>query len=413
MHATRRDFLAAAAGSAAALALTPYAAYARLGRAGAPLRILVLGGTGFLGPHCIEACLARGHHVTTFNRGKTEKRTGHTFEDQANVTKLHGNRDPEKAAEETEPEGPDNPKGLAQLAEGEWDAVIDTSGYYPRIVRASAELLAPRVGQYVFISSLSAYGDNSTPGDDETAAVGTMEDPTVENMGDQFQNYGPLKALCEQAAEAAFPGRTTNVRPGYIVGPGDPTDRFTYWPLRIARGGEVLAPGAATDPVMWIDVRDLAEWIVLAIEQKHVGFFNAIGPEGGSTMGAMLDACKKASEQDPALTWVPAEFLESQQVSLPIWVPAEGEYAGFHTRSNAKAVAAGMTFRDPVLTCRDTLDWFPKELERRIRVTGEMMAEAEKAGKPAPQMGDPTQLRAGIPPEREAEVLEAWRKQQG
>jgi 2'-hydroxyisoflavone reductase len=160
-------------------------------------------------------------------------------------------------------------------------------------------------------------------------------------------------------------------------------------------------------------VRDLAEWIVLAIEQKHVGFFNAIGPVGGSTMGAMLDACQAAAGETPTLTWVPADFLESQQASLPIWVPAQGEYAGFHTRSNAKAVAAGMTFRDPVVTCRDTLAWFPTELERRVRVTKEMMEEAEQAGKPAPQMGDPTQLRAGLTPDREAEILAAWHKQQG
>jgi 2'-hydroxyisoflavone reductase len=203
------------------------------------------------------------------------------------------------------------------------------------------------------------------------------------------------------------------VRPGYIVGPGDPTDRFTYWPVRVDRGGDMLAPGTPEDPVMWIDVRDLAEWIVLAIEQKHVGFYNAIGPADGSTMGAVLEACEEAAEESPTLTWVSAEFLEAQGVSLPIWIPPEGEYAGFHRRSTAKSVAAGMKFRDLVETCRDTLAWFPGELQRRARVTKEMIAEAEKAGKPAPQMGDPAVLRAGITPEQEAQVLAAWREQQG
>lgn len=414
---TRREFLSAAAlAGAAAMTISPYAAYARLGRARKPLRILILGGTGFLGPHCVEAALARGHHVTTFNRGKTEKRTGHTFEGEANVTKLHGNRDPLKTAEESEPEGPDNPRGLSQLEEGEWDAVIDNSGYYPRIVRASAELLAPRVGQYVFVSSLSAYGDNSTPGDDETAAVGTIPDPTVETMGAQYENYGPLKALCEQAAEAALPGRTTNVRPGYIVGPGDPTDRFTYWPWRVDQGGEVLAPGSAGDPVMWIDVRDLAEWMIRAVEERHFGIYNAIGPAGGGTMGLLMDACREAAGSGATLTWIPAEWLASNGLppgALPIWLPPEGEYAGFHTRSNERAVAAGMTFRDPVTTCRDTLAWFGPELERRIRVTAEMKAEAEAAGKPEPQMADPTKLRAGIDREREAELLAAWHAERG
>ncbi len=413
MHQTRREFLSTTTAGAALLTLPPYAAYARLGRAPKAMRILILGGTGFLGPHCVEACLARGHHVTTFNRGRTERRTGHTFEGEANVAKLHGNRDPLKCADEAAPEGPDNPKGLSQLEQGEWDAVIDNSGYYPRIVGASAELLAPRVRQYVFISSLSAYADNSHPGDDETAAVATMPDPTIENMGPNYEYYGALKALCEQAAEAAFPGRTTNVRPGYIVGPGDSTDRFTYWPVRVSRGGEMLAPGTANDPVMWIDVRDLAAWLVLAIEQRHVGYFNAIGPAGGSTMGRLLEACREACEAPASLTWVDAAFLQEHEAPLPIWLPPEGEYAGFHTRSNAKAVAAGMTFRDALTTCRDTLAWFPGEVERRVRVTAEMIEEARAAGRPAPELGDPTALRAGITAEQEAELLEAWRSRGG
>ncbi|WP_437939579.1 SDR family oxidoreductase [Sorangium sp. So ce341] len=337
--------------------------------------LLILGGTGFLGPAVVEAAKARGYTVTLFNRGKTRP---HLFPD---IEKLHGDRDPNKG------------DGLKALAGRAWDAVIDNSGYVPRIVKASAELLAPNVQQYVFISSLSAYASHTTPGADETAPVATMADPTLETMGKDFENYGPLKALCEQAAEAAMPGRVTRVRPGFIVGPEDPTDRFTYWPVRVERGGEVLAPGTPLDPIQIIDVRDLAAWLVAVVEARTTGIFNATGPGEPLTMGGLLDTCKAAlgSGADARFTWVSAKFLEKpggEPVDLPIWAPAEGETQAFHLRSAERARKAGLTFRAVQETVKDTLSWW-KTLP------------PERQAKP----------RAGLSPERETELLRAWRAQ--
>ena len=189
------------------------------------MNLLILGGTVFLGRHLVEAALARGHAVTLFNRGQ------HNPDLFPEVERLRGDRD-----------------GDLQALEGRrWDAVVDTCGYVPRVVRASAEMLAPNVDHYTFISSISVYADTSKPGIDEQAPVGTLDDPTTEEV--TGESYGPLKALCEQAAEAAMPGRVLNIRPGLIVGPHDPTDRFTYWVRRVAEGGEVLAPGNPHAPV--------------------------------------------------------------------------------------------------------------------------------------------------------------------
>ncbi|MBA3500359.1 MAG: NAD-dependent epimerase/dehydratase family protein, partial [Deltaproteobacteria bacterium] len=262
-------------------------------------RILILGGTGFLGPKTIDAAIARGHTVTIFNRGKREKFLPLTQK----VEHLYGNRDPELPADDEK--GPDGkllhptgtPKGLEQLAGKQWDVVIDNSGYFPRMVKASAELLSKNASRYIFISSISAYDEKSTPatGGDETVKLATMADPTVETMGDQFQNYGPLKVLCEQAAEAAFPKKCTIVRPGYIVGPGDNTDRFTYWPVRFQRGGKVLVPGEPTDPIQVIDVRDLTDFMIKVGEAKSTDTFNACGPREKLAWGTVIEECKKAS----------------------------------------------------------------------------------------------------------------------
>jgi 2'-hydroxyisoflavone reductase len=341
---------------------------------GASKRILILGGTGFLGPQLVEAARARGHTVTLFNRGKTRPQL---FPD---VEKLHGDRDPK------------NGEGLKALEGRGWDAVIDTSGYVPRIVRASAELLAPNVGHYVFISTISVYKELPRPGMDETSPIATVSDPTNEDVR---ENYGALKALCEQAAEAAFPGRATLIRPGLIVGPDDPTQRFTYWPVRVAQGGEVLAPGNGSDSAQFIDVRDLAEWAILTVENRDVGTFNALGPDKPLTMKGLLEACKKASTSDATFTWADAAFLEKQNVrawmDMPVWVTPDGEMAGMSSLSNARAVARGLKFRPTVDTARDTLAWFnglPPERQVELR------------------------KRAGLPPEREREVLAAWHQQQ-
>jgi 2'-hydroxyisoflavone reductase len=282
------------------------------------------------------------------------------------------------------------------------------------MVAASAQLLAPRCKQYIFISSISAYGTVPPTDGDEDAPLATLTDPTVETMGAQFENYGGLKVLCEQAAAAAFPGRATIVRPGYIVGPGDPTDRFTYWPARIARGGEVLAPGAADDPLQWIDVRDLAAWLVLLCERETFGTFNAVGPTPAARWADVLAACVAASPKPATLTWVPATWLDEQAKAggdpgFPIWNAPVGEYAGFHRWNNRRAVDAGLTMRPIADTVEALVAWIPGELERRVRVTGELRAAAEAKGTPVPPGPDPALLRAGPPAAREAELLAAWR----
>jgi 2'-hydroxyisoflavone reductase len=416
---TRREFLRTSLATSAALAATPMLLarpFAPHARRSAPLRILVLGGTGFLGPAIVEDAQRRGHDLTLFNRGRREVAKGTTPE---KATRLYGNRDPEKFAEDPKPDGP---KGLSQLAQAiadgsRWDAVIDTSGFVPRIVKASAELLAPAAGLYVFISTLSVYASNENPGMDESAPLGTIADPTVETMGAQFENYGPLKALCEQAAEAAMPGRVLNLRPGFIVGVRDDTDRFTYWPVRTWEGGEMLAPGAETDPVQFIDVRDLAAFILDSIEKRTTGVMNVTGPAGGTTWGALLGACAKATQavqREPAnQVWVPWEFLRTQGVGpggqLPIWIPPEGDYAGFHRRSNARAVAAGLRTRPAHETCEEILRWWPGEVERRTRVTREMQEAARAEGREPPNMPDPAALRTGLARDRERAIIEAWR----
>jgi len=318
-----------------------------------PLDILILGGTGFIGPHQVEAARARGHRVTIFNRGQTNT---HLFPD---IEKLHGDRDPDKG------------DGLNALAGRSWDVVIDNSGYFPRHVGASAELLAPNAKQYIFVSSISAYADNSIENQDETATLATMPDSTLED----FKYYGPLKVLCEEAVQQAFPERATIVRPGFIVGPGDTTGRFTYWPARLSEGGNVLAPGAPDDPIQVIDARDLADFIVLLAENGTTGVFNACGPAQRTGMGEVLNDCKAASQSDATITWIPGAFLQEQlqegEGFPPIWVPYEGEYVGFHTWSNARAMDAGLTLRPVEETCVDTLAWLETlpaaERERCVR----------------------------------------------
>lgn len=327
-------------------------------------KILILGGTSFLGPALVERALSRGHTLTLFNRGKT--RPG-LF---PQVEKLQGDRD-----------------GNLKALEGrEWDAVIDTSGYVPRVVRASAELLAPRVGHYLFVSSISVYQDTREGGIDESSPVATVADETTEDVS---QHYGALKALCEKAAETALPGRVSNVRPGLIVGPDDPTDRFTYWPVRVARGGEVLAPGDGEDPVQFIDVRDLAAFLVGLVENRDVGVFNATGPLETLSMRGLLEACRQANGGNATFTWADTAFLEAQGVrpwsDMPVWVPRATEMGGISRVSHARARERGLGFRPLEETVRDTLAWFrtlPPERQAK--------------------------LRAGLSPEREREALTAW-----
>lgn len=341
------------------------------------MKILVLGGTGFLGPHEIDQAEDRGWEITIFNRGRTPVRM---FEgDFEKVTRLEGDRDPNKG------------DGLAAIeraiADGaRWDAVVDNSGYVPRIARASANLLKDACRQYVFVSTISVYADNAGIGADESAAVGTLDDPETEEVG---RFYGPLKAACEREVQAVFGDRATIVRPGLIVGPGDPTDRFTYWPVRCHRGGPTLIP-EASPRVQFVDVRDLARFILVCIEQGHGGVFNATGPEGPLFFREMVDGCKAIVSSPVEFVPVPDAFLLEQGVrpwmgegSMAMWIPEGPETAGFGTRSNAAAVAQGMTFRPLADTARATLDWFLSS------------SRAE----------EPLGKRAGLSPEREAELL--------
>ncbi|HEY7726409.1 MAG TPA: NAD-dependent epimerase/dehydratase family protein, partial [Anaeromyxobacteraceae bacterium] len=265
----------------------------------------------------------------------------------------------------------------------------DTSGYVPRLVRASAELLAPAVERYLFVSSVSVYADSREPLHEGSPLAAVADEKTE----DVRAHYGALKALCEKTAEAALPGRTLAVRPGLIVGPGDPTDRFTYWPVRLDRGGEVLAPGDGQDPVQVVDVRDLAAWMVRAAEERLAGTFNATGPASTLTMAAMLDACRPQGSA-ARLVWADAAFLGAHEVSawrdMPAWIPRSSEEAGMARTSSARAIARGLAFRPVAGTARDTLAWW-KALP------------AERRAKP----------RAGISPEREAALLAEWKARKG
>lgn len=322
------------------------------------MKLLVLGGTVFLGRHIVNEALARGHEVTLFNRGKSNADLFPELET------LIGDRD----------------GGLDILKGRTWDAAIDPSGYVPRVVSDSACLLADAIDHYTFVSSISVYDDFTQPGLNEDSSVGTLEDTSVEEV--TGETYGPLKALCEEAAEAAMPGRVFTVRPGLIVGPDDPTDRFTYWPVRIARGGKVIAPPDPDSLVQIIDVRDLALWIIKMVEQKKTGIYNATGPEKPLTMGKFLEESIATTKSDAQLHWTSAEDLAKHEVApwmgLPLWVPEE--MAGMLSTDITKAVADGLAFRPVADTIRDTLAW-------------------------ANSRPDSHEWRAGLSQEQEAKVL--------
>ncbi len=383
MSFDRREFLKLA-GGAAALASSPATALAQEAAgpvpasqstapkpaAAKPLKILVLGGTGFIGPAIVKSARARGHALTLFNRGKTNPGM---FPD---VEKLQGDRDPDKAP------------GLSALKGRTWDAVVDTWTQTPKHVKASAELLAATVGQYLFVSTISVYLDFKQAGTTEDSLLHQLKDPADESR--TAEGYGGRKALCEQLAEKAMPGRVTVARPGLIVGHRDPTDRFPYWPARIQRGGEVLAPGTGQDPVQYIDANDLADWIVGALENRHTGIYNLVGPVHPATFLEYLHGCKACVSSDAKLTWVSEEFLKEQKVSgfsdLPMWLP-QSESPGFATISHKKAIATGLRSRPLADSIRDTLAW---------------SAESRPPGYDFPR-------GFGLGAEREKQLLTAWK----
>jgi 2'-hydroxyisoflavone reductase len=387
MSVDRRDFLKASAllGGAAGLGLTPSVARAlashrehgaidearRVGRASAPLRILILGGTGFIGPAQVEYAIARGHTVTLFNRGRTNPQLF------PNVEKLQGDRN-----------APDGYKAL--MGSRQWDVVIDNPTTFPRWVRGAADALASRTKHYMFVSTISVFSDNSIVDMDENGPLHPPGDPDATQMTPQGPtSYGALKVRSEMDARERFGSNVTIVRPGLIVGPGDLSDRFSYWPVRIEKGGEVLAPGTPDDPAQYVDARDLGEWMIRLAEDRVFGTFNATGPRSPTTIAQMLYGIKAVTSSDARFTWVDADFLQAQQVApwseMPVWVPPRGRTAGFMRVNCAKAYAAGLTFRPLAQTAADTLAWYhtrPAEQQER--------------------------LRAGISPEKEAKVLAAW-----
>lgn len=342
-------------------------------RAAKPLNILILGGTGFTGPHQVRYALARGHKLTLFNRGRRPK------EWPGEVEELTGDRET---------------ADLKALEGREWDVCIDNPTSVPYWVRDVGRMLQRKVKQYVYISSLSAYAATATPGMTEDAPTAQYTGPDVmkETRATLIANmnlFGPLKAACEHEAEKWFPGHATIIRPTLIVGPGDDTDRFTYWPVRVARGGEVLAPPPA-DPIQIIDARDLAEWTVRLCEQRAFGAFNGVGPDYELSAAAMLHGIHAALGGRARFLFTDQAFIDAQQIrawsEFTAWVPGSGETAGFSRVSAAKSMASGLTYRPLATTVTDLMAWF--------------------RGLPAERQAG---LRAGLKPEREAELLAKWK----
>jgi 2'-hydroxyisoflavone reductase len=383
MATDRRTFLklAAIAGGSLGLGLLPElsgSAAAENGetrnKAGKALRILILGGTGFTGPFQVRYALGRGHRVTVFNRGRT-----HPGELPKEAEQLIGDRNGQ----------------LDALKGRTWDVVIDNPATLPVWVRDAAQILKGNVDRYVFISSTAAYADTSKQGLDETAPLAkyegadAMKETSATMRASNFALFGPLKVVSEAEAEKHFPGKALIIRPGYIVGPGDESDRFTYWPVRVERGGEMLAPGTPADPIQIIDARDLAEWTIRMVEQGSVGSFNAVGPKSRLGIGKMLDVIKKTTSSDARFTWVDDKFLASEKIidQIPIWTSPHGQEIAYNTVSINKALSHGLAFRPLSDTTKATLEWFRNQT-------------------PARQL----RMRAGIRPAREAEVLAAWHK---
>jgi nucleoside-diphosphate-sugar epimerase len=376
MRITRRNLLQLSGVALAGVAVHKQLAFAAgtTRQPRKPLRILILGGTGFTGPHQVRYALSRGHQITLFNRGKQP------HEWPGRVEELIGDR---------------NTGDLKALEGREWDVCIDNPTTLPFWVRDAGRVLRGKIKHFIFISTISVYADDLKPAD-ESAPV--AEYPGKDAMAETMESfrakagelYGPLKALSEKQAEEKFPGKVTIIRPGLIVGPGDETDRFTYWPVRLSRGGEVLAPGDGSDPVQFIDARDLAEWTIRMAEVPVMGTFNATGPEHPLLMKEMLSGIAATIHADAKLVWVPTDFLESQKVEawsdMPVWVPGRGASAGFAKRSIRKALAAGLTFRPLATTASETLNWFKEQSAERQ-----------------------TKLKAGLTLAREEEILSKWK----
>jgi 2'-hydroxyisoflavone reductase len=368
MSTTRRNFIKASATAAGALSfgtMSTVMASSNSGEAGKSMNLLILGGTGFIGPHMVEYALKRGHQVSVFNRGKSEDTL------PANVERLVGDRDTKIG------------DGLNALKGRQWDAVIDNTGYVPRHVRDSADLLKGNVGRYFFTSTGSVY-DMSQESLDENSPMTEVIDPDEENW--YSEHYGGLKVLCEQAVQERYGDQSTIVRPHMVAGPGDHTDRYTYWIARIDHGGDVIAPGDPDSPSQYIDVKDLSEFSVNLVEADQPGVFNGAGPTYSELpFAGLLYAIRGVTSADVRFTWIDEEFLLERQANFQMWLPkAMAQYRGANRVSIERSVAHGLTLRPLAATAHDTLEWWKAQSqERRDKL--------------------PLNL------ERDAEILEAWR----
>ncbi len=360
MTLNRRALLKISGGTALAALLTPALAKTK------PLKVLILGGTGFIGPHFVEVLTKHGHAVTLFNRGKRDP------EARPGIEQLLGDRN-----------------GDVKSLEGrDWDVCIDNSGYTPKNVKLTADLLKGHIEQYIFISSVAVYGDFKGRNIDEgykLAELPAGEDPGVY----KGEFYGALKVLAEKVVEQTYGKNATIIRPSYIAGPGDVTDRFTYWPFRVSKGGQMLAPGKPSDPFQYIDVRDLADFIRVCTEKTVGGQYNLCTPPGFVTIGSLLDTSKKVTGADTKFTWASEKFLEENEIIgekatgnfMPIWLAEENEDAGILACSSARAQKKGLKYRTLETTIRETLAWQKSRPE------------------------DKQKLRAGLTMEKEAELL--------
>jgi len=365
MSTTRRGFIQAGTAAMGGLGLVALnfsvASTAAASKATKPLRLLILGGTGFIGPHMVQTALDRGHQVTIFNRGKSST---HLFPD---IEKLKGDRDGD----------------LESLKGRDWDAVIDNTGYVPRHVRDSADLLKGHVGRYLFTSTGSVYDLNQDRIDEDSKLL-DVPDPESEDVN---KYYGELKVLCEQAVQERFGDAATIVRPHIVAGPGDKSDRFTYWPVRIDRGGDMICPGDPANPVQYIDVRDLAEFCLHLVEQDTPGVFNGAGPSYSElSMQEFIYAVRGVTSSKVHFSWIDEAFLAEHGIELfgyPLWISVNSEYKGLARVSIERSVKQGLTLRPIAVTAHDTLEWFKAEPAER-------------------------QEKLQLHLERDAKILQAW-----
>ncbi|MCC5824004.1 MAG: NAD-dependent epimerase/dehydratase family protein [Phycisphaerales bacterium] len=393
----RRDFMVRASGMAVGAALTP-SVLAGMTNAANPrehrkMKILILGGTGQLGPFIVERAVANGHEMTLFNRGRSGP---DLFPD---LEHIEGDRYTDLS-------------GLEKaVADGRtWDAVIDTFTYVPKTVTDAMDVLLPAMGQFIVISTVSVYASSNEPNADEDAPLMTVTDEIaagIETHREVGMHFGAMKARVERAAEQRMPGRVTNIRPGLIVGPRDTTGRYSYWPVRASEGGRMIAPGSGDDFIQIVDVRDLGDFVVHCAERRHFGVFNAVNPAGSRTMRDVIESTRRVADADPEPVWIPAEFLSAHGVrgwqDMPAWISntAPG-YAGFGRRSTDRAVRAGLKTRDLDDTNRATLAYYRDRSEQLRAERGDEFVQGWRR-----------QIRGGLATEKETEVLAAWDAREG